>query len=147
MHPEPDFESSATRRAYRALLGDNYDETLFAHVELSSAAKAFARDLETAVEWNRGGIDEWLNVWPPPGPYQPTLGADRGGDRSEGRRLINDPRARAKGSTRRFASTCASRATSAERSAQSPSRDQRPPGSKRFRRSVRSIRCARRYAF
>src|SRR6266540_393857 len=78
MHPEPDFESSATRRAYQSLLGDNYDETLFAHVELSSAAKAFARDLETAMEWNRGGINEWLNAWPPPGPYQPTLVTDRG---------------------------------------------------------------------
>ena len=77
MHPEPDFESSATRRAYQALLGDNYDKTLFAHVELSSAAKAFARDLETAMEWNRGGINEWLNAWPPPGPYQPTLVTDR----------------------------------------------------------------------
>src|SRR6266540_3868437 len=107
MHPEPDFESSATRHAYQSLLGDNYDETLFAHVELSSAAKAFARDLETAMEWNRGGINEWLNAWPPPGPYQPTLvtdrgsarrlavaRADRGGDSSEGRRLINEPRAR-----------------------------------------------------
>ena len=78
MHPEPDFESSATRRAYRALLGDNYDETLFAHVELSSVAKPFARDLETAMEWNRGGINEWLIAWRPPGPYQSTLVTDRG---------------------------------------------------------------------
>jgi len=30
------------------------------------------------MEWNRGGINEWLNAWPPPGPYQPTLVTDRG---------------------------------------------------------------------
>src|SRR6266516_7287334 len=69
MHPEPDFESNPSRRAYESLLGDNYEETLFAHVELSSVAKPFARDLETAMEWNRGGINEWLIAWRPPGPY------------------------------------------------------------------------------
>jgi hypothetical protein len=57
--------SPSVRRAYRALLGNDYERSLMDHITFSSLANVYGPDFESAWVWQRAGLDEVTRSMPP----------------------------------------------------------------------------------
>ena len=75
MDDEPD--NPKIRRAYRTLLGNDYERSLTDHVTLSALTKTYGPDFESAWKWMRVAVEEatWTS---PPHSYAPALITDAG---------------------------------------------------------------------
>ena len=82
-------------RAFRALLGDEYEDLLGPSMELSKAAGVHAADLESTLQWTLSAINDWAGSKKRL-PYGPNLITDKGAAVLDPRLFLPGARLRAK---------------------------------------------------
>lgn len=75
MHDEGGRDGERVRRAYRALLGNLYEQTFQEQTTISAMAKTFVTDYESAWEWQKAAVENAMTDMPP-FSFTPTLVTD-----------------------------------------------------------------------